>query len=790
MNIELVFEMVTYVLRDETDFNENGEVTENHFGVNLVTIYDEEYVDPSSDLSSLVEDMGITNLRYPGGAATEYYFDMANPNADVSETAIEQTLLPMNKMFEQAGLSGLSVSIVIPTRTGFNKSAFDAMVQGEYGSRRKISVEYLKDLRSFLEELVSEAGANGVRISSIELGNEFWGSGEMTASEYGYLVSRLLPIIDKFFIDGDIEAPDLVVQGTSSASAVYSPREDTIVYIDPEMDMHGVYSKGYIDERLNGIIPDDWIAVKVDGQGSAYSQISDITSQINSGPGSADLVDGVLHHYYVSTGLSTVDKANSFMFSQYGRFEELLQRSGSLDPLSFHVTEWNSNFYGLNARGMEHASMMVEMFYEQITHDIDSSQIWPLTFDRTQSITLTDVSQENLTIAGETYALMRETLVGTSPVLDWSIEGEIDAHGFSRDNGFVFIISDRSGEEQDTTRINFSEIVGDDFYFTRSTMLTDGGQGGADHRATPVLSYGNSQTTTTGTVDIYQEPWALTFVEFTKIGLGNDVVDGSEIQDFIRGLAGDDLISGNAATDQIYGDSGKDTIYGGTGRDYLFGGQDNDLLFGGAGRDKIGGGRGADTINGGTWHDTIRGYFGNDSLLGEGGRDEIYGGEGRDTIFGGEWDDTVFGGKGHDLVYGESGRDQISGGWGHDYLSGGHGGDTIVGGWGNDTILGGDGHDRVLDGAGLDNLAGGEGADHFVFARDAQKDFLTDFEAGLDLLDLRSWGAERFEDLQLSQADYDGTPTTTLVFDQETLVLNNVTIDEIQSSFEGATLLI
>ncbi|MFY0312890.1 calcium-binding protein [Leisingera sp. D0M16] len=782
--------MVTYVVQDETDFNTNGEVSEDHFGVNLVTIYDEEYGEDSSNLSSLVEEMGITNLRYPGGAATEYYFDMADPNANVSNAVPEQTLLPMDQMFEQAGMSGLSVSVVVSTRTAFEQSASEAMLRGNYGNRRDISWDYLEGLSFFLEELASEAIENGVKISAIELGNEFWGSGEMTASEYGYLVSHLLPFIEDFFIQRDMDAPDLIVQSTSSASAVYSPREDTIVYIDPEMDMHGIYSLSYIDENFGGVVPEGWIAATVEGQGSAYSQVSDIVSQINNVPGSADLVDGVLHHYYVSTGLSSVDEANRFMFSQYARFEELLQRSTSLAPLSFHVTEWNSNFYGEDARGMEHASMIVEMFYEQITHGIDVSQIWPLTFDTTQSITLTDVTQENLTIAGETFSLMRETLVGMSPVLDWSVDGEIDIHGFSSGEDFVFIISERCGEEHPSTSINFSEIVGDDYYFVRSTMLTDGGRGGADHRTTPVLSYGSSQTTSDGTVEIDQEPWALSFVELTRIGNGNDVVKGSDSQDNIMGLAGDDTIRGNAATDRIYGNSGNDKIYGGVGRDYLYGGQENDQLFGNAGRDRIGGGSGADTIYGGTWHDTIFGSFGNDSLLGGGGCDKIYGGWGSDTILGGKWDDTIFGGRGRDFAYGELGRDVISGGRGHDFLSGGGGDDTIAGGRGNDTILGGDGHDRLFDGAGSDKLTGGEGADHFVFVRDGHEDCLTDFEAGLDLLDLRLWGAESFEDLQLTQADFNGTPTTLLVFDQERLVLNNVTIEELQSAIHGGSLII
>ncbi|UWQ73607.1 calcium-binding protein [Leisingera sp. M658] len=781
--------MSTYTVKGDAKGADYETVSEAHFGVNLVTIYDEEYGDPASSLPSLVEELGVTNLRFPGGGATEYYFDMANPNADISSTDRVQDLLPMNQMFEQAGNSGLSVSIVIPTRTGFSQSAPKAMLEGSYGNRRELDPGYLSDLNSFLEDLIQESHENGVRISAIELGNEFWGSGEMTASEYGFLVAKLLPIIDEFFSQKGIVTPEIIVQGTSSASEVYSPREDTIVHIDPEKDMYGVFSEAYIDEHYDGIVPNGWITVNVDGQGSAYDQVVDITSQINSVPGSADLVGGVLHHYYVSKGLSSVDEANSFMFAQYKRFEDLLSRSDSLEQLSYHVTEWNSNHYGENARGLEHAAMMVEMFYEQLTHGIDVSQIWPLTFDTTQSITLTDLEQENLTIAGETYSLLRENLVGMTPVLDWSVEGEIDAHGFGDGYDFKFIVSNRSGEERTGTKLDFSEIVGDDSYFVKSTMLSDGAKGGADHRAEPVLTFGESTTSGDGVVKVDQEPWALTFIDFTRIGDGDDYIDGSANRDVIRGQSGDDTFFGNSASDRLYGEEGSDTISGGTGRDYLNGGQGNDHLYGNSGRDKIVGGGGADTVFGGTWHDTIFGSTGGDWLDGENGRDEIYGGRGRDTIFGGGWDDTVSGGKGADIVDGGLGRDLIAGGKGSDRLTGGDGEDTIYGGRGSDILHGGHGSDRIIDGTGLDIVTGGEGADHFIFTSDGQEDRLTDFKVGLDLLDLRLWSIEQISKLDFSEDRADGTYKTAISFNDERLVLDNVTEDELLSAIDGGTLL-
>ena len=62
--------------------------------------------------------------------------------------------------------------------------------------------------------------------------------------------------------------------------------------------------------------------------------------------------------------------------------------------------------------------------------------------------------------------------------------------------------------------------------------------------------------------------------------------------------------------------------------------------------------------------------------------------------------------------------------------------ETILGGAGDDLITGGAGDDRLSDGDGADQLTGGTGADVFVLGRDGDDDTITDFERGIDALDL------------------------------------------------------
>ncbi len=149
----------------------------------------------------------------------------------------------------------------------------------------------------------------------------------------------------------------------------------------------------------------------------------------------------------------------------------------------------------------------------------------------------------------------------------------------------------------------------------------------------------------------------------------------------------------------------------------------NDSLRGGEGDDEIHGNEGNDDINGGT---------GDDVLFGDNGDDLISAGADNDFVDGGTGDDKLRGEAGNDEMVGGEGNDFIDGGAGDDILSGGEGNDKMVGGFGADTIEGGEGNDNLWGG----NWTGDEASDVFVFKSDTGKDFVHDFEAEHDLIDV------------------------------------------------------
>ena len=176
--------------------------------------------------------------------------------------------------------------------------------------------------------------------------------------------------------------------------------------------------------------------------------------------------------------------------------------------------------------------------------------------------------------------------------------------------------------------------------------------------------------------------------------------------------------------------------------DFVSGAQANDFFYGGGGNDALSGGGGRDFIFGGLGDDALSANSGDDLLVGNGGADRLYGGSGADELDGGDGNDILSGSTGDDFAYAGAGDDLVAGGDGADRLLGEDGQDRLNGGSGNDTLIGGLGRDVLIGGGGRDVLSGGEDADLFIFvAGDSRpgggvRDVITDFQAGMDKLDL------------------------------------------------------
>ena len=140
---------------------------------------------------------------------------------------------------------------------------------------------------------------------------------------------------------------------------------------------------------------------------------------------------------------------------------------------------------------------------------------------------------------------------------------------------------------------------------------------------------------------------------------------GSGFNDLLAGSNGDNFLVGGAGADSIYGAGGNDTIVTGQGADFAEAGAGIDLIdFSGvtnavraelwqnyASNDGYGN---ADIIAG---FENLVGSAFNDLLAGSDGANYIAGATGADTIYGAGGNDTLVGGAGNDVFYGGLGGD-------------------------------------------------------------------------------------------------------------------------------------
>lgn len=163
--------------------------------------------------NATMENLGVTNIRWPGGAISEGYFDPANPDTPlaVSRTTINpqpfgDTVLTFSETMEWAAHAGAGVSIVLPTQHLIDAAG-------------RIDWNAMEDIADFVREATSEGGKYAdARITALEIGNEYWGT-QLTAENYGKIANALVAILSDVLADVPEESrPEILVQSGSPYS--------------------------------------------------------------------------------------------------------------------------------------------------------------------------------------------------------------------------------------------------------------------------------------------------------------------------------------------------------------------------------------------------------------------------------------------------------------------------------------------------------------------------------------------------------------------------------------------
>ncbi|MCT4372629.1 type I secretion protein [Yangia mangrovi] len=385
--------------------------------------------------------LNVTGLRYPGGSLTEYYFDLAEPDAATAshaETGAETAFIPLSEFMAYAGQAGHAVTLVLPTRDQLS-GAVDAT-----GNRLpQIDEEVLRD---FVHDLAS--GTYGeAEIAALEIGNEYWGSGEMTAVEYGRLAARMAEIIaDELALVAEVMGTD-----TSEIRVLAQMGQN-----------YGVsrISDGYAGWEAEEIIAD--LAQTYPGAGLTGANIrgngevnwSEVTNAlVRMGfetEAQQEALDGVIAHVYAR---GTEDSRSYDLDTIHDTW---LAQEG-FEHLEVHVTEWNlkssDNLDAESDYGLLQAQEMLEIVEEFLEAGVDQAHVWPL-IQNTANALSTGVSFEAITVPGEMFAMMAAALPGKA-LLDFTPGGAsgteaqdagLDVHGFAGAGDLVLYVTSHAGE--------------------------------------------------------------------------------------------------------------------------------------------------------------------------------------------------------------------------------------------------------------------------------------------------------------------------------------------------------
>jgi hypothetical protein len=434
-----------------------GMATNDLFGGNIRAT-NPELIGPRS-YDEAISGLNVTGFRYPGGTLAEQYFDITNPDASnvtSSTTGATSQFIPISDFLAYAGANGQDVTIVIPT-TGFvskDPNSTSGYIQHIDTPEREA------DLREFVHDVAT--GVYGdANIVGLELGNEYWGDGKMTAVEYGYVASKMAVVIqdelklvtEEYGID--TSGISILVQsgynfGTSRLSDDYVGWDSRDV-IDDLLDQYPQVNLSYDNIRGNGDV--NWTEVN-----------NELIIMAFDTPEEIDAVHGIIAHVY-TYGLGS-DDAGAY---QLNIIEDTWHNTPGFEDAKIHVTEWNQkSTSGLNRSddyGLFQAHEMLHILENFIEADVEQAYVWPL-IETTKNALSNGKEYTGPTAPGQLFSMLSENLPGKA-VIDFTpndyrgsaYEADtVDIHAFAGRGDMVLYITSIV-DEKTVTDVDLSNFV-------------------------------------------------------------------------------------------------------------------------------------------------------------------------------------------------------------------------------------------------------------------------------------------------------------------------------------------
>lgn len=587
----------------------SGPIGDGMFHANA--LFTSNFLDPGGPFDRMLQDIGWSGLRFPGGTVTETtfapdsdivdrFFDVNTPSGLSDDGSPRIVTAPA--AFRYAAENDISITFTLPTENYLSDEI------GDDGFRMPTAFGLYR-LLDRVDDMIR--GAYGeIDIDTFQIGNEFWYRDRMSADEYGLLVDKLSVGMQALF---------------------------------------DVY-----EEERGG--PDEWSQPNINIQATTR-RIPDGNERIieKMSLASREAIDSISTHYYPPTYALATQRDATF-----DRLDDWKSYEGMSPDLKYSITEWNIQNSGGDL-GLAQASGLLEAMRVMLERDIDNAAVWGTQYPSlgTRLAGLRPNEDEPggfeywLSPAGETYRMMSQSIRGMqlldldTPESLRNAVGTPDAerapedaeqlvmHAYMGDDKAVVFVSSRSLADIDFTLDPSALIPEYHHVWAEQLGVIDDPRTSARDEGDPLSRYARpykqilNQSDMAGSegLQVSLGPYEIVKFDITFGDVGVKIAGHDQMVDPAANY--DDVIFGSDFNDVLVSDFGANSLFGLDGDDTLIGGVGNDLLDGGAG---------------------------DDLLISRGGENTLIGGEGADTLVSGHGVDYLEGGSGLD---GDSGPNQF-----------------------------------------------------------------------------------------------------------------------------------
>lgn len=730
----------------------NSKLTEDHFGgviVNSASIDTFDHIGFDNETIQAIKDLNLTTIRYPGGTEAEQKIDWSS-GQNMPDRPIK--LDQIKGAIDVCAELNLKFSFTFPVKEFVSKGVTDLEKQ---------------QISSFIKEIADYTILKNVSFDSLKVGNEYnVGADRINAKEYGIVASELSPTIGTTlvtaFTNSTQEKPSVLIesgaswhyQRPSNPENPYDHDDNGVADYSEIMEEFSTVEASYIDGiDIHNLTLDLTYTEALPGTSKSY-----VYGGENSAEGGSALSSNGNYQYGSQYQLTQLI---SHWNNATGGFSNI--------DLEFHTLAWslpnndtsNSEKDSLDNTGSQGASLAnAPLLFLQMHNfsslGLDSSFYWtPLNAAAKITNAFVFASNNNNSQvyrpAGEVFAVMQEQLLGFTAIefdTDPSV-GSTLVRGFQNDEDETVLYIANLSSDNDTITLDSKNILsvlkGDGNIDDINAIMFDA--------TTPSIALDpNAQIIVTQLDGMQMLDESSGTLNFTLNGHGMiqlTLVDKAE---------SNNIIHGTSKTDNLNGTNGNDVIYTYEGNDSVKAGKGDDQIIATSGKN------------------VLNGQDGNDKIIGGSIRDIIIGGKGNDEIHGNNGWDQLNGWAGDDLIFGGNGGDQLGGQQGDDTLNGGNGKDRLSGGSGDDIIFGGKDWDRMW---------GGSGQDTFVFGeKDGWRDYIKDFELGIDLINLSNTSKTNFSQLNISnKQDASGNDGAVINYGTGSIFLLGVEVSQLKSNY-------